>query len=148
MGMWITCAPLSERRFASLIDWWGGLVMTTFFPNRSLFSNHSSFSLRLTTLPTMMIPGGFMPAFFASEPISDSLPETTFCVGSVPDWIMHAGVEGSLPSMTRRSAMTFRFLMPMRNTSVSGPLANSCHLIDDVVLFSSSWPVINATVDA
>jgi hypothetical protein len=79
-----TSAPNSASRFANFPAWPVRRVTTIRFPNSGRFSNQFNFPRSFTTSPTMVSAGGEIFFSAASFAIVASVPETDFCLPSVP----------------------------------------------------------------
>ncbi len=96
-GKFYGCSAAVDELSANTLAWSRERVTTTRFPNSGLDSYQFSFSLSLTTSPTMMMAGGPSLASLTLGTMSLSVPVTTRWSVRVPHWMRAIGVSGLLP---------------------------------------------------
>ena len=145
VGNWMTRAPFSAKSAALSLACSRALVTTTVRPKSGFFSNQSSLSLRRTTSPTTMMEGLVKPSRTAASGRSASVEARERCLLVVPQYTRAAGVPPSMPDSMSLAAISGRFFMPMRKTSVEALRARAFQLCTEPGLVGSSWPVMMVT---
>ena len=141
-------APCSSRSCDRALAWARLRVTRTRFPKRGPLSYQRSFSLSLTTSPTMATTGGERPASRALSTMLDRSPSTVCCSGSEAHRTRATGVVGGKPLPIRLSTILGRFSKPMSTTRVPPLAAIWSQAMADSALEGSSLPLTTVKEEA
>ena len=142
-----TSAPSSSSAAVSREAWLRARVTSTRRPKSGRWlrrSNHWSLSRSFTTSPTRKMAGGLSPARCTSSAARPTVVTSTRCSGFVPQRMTAAGVSALRPFSMSFCVMRGRFATPMRNTSVSTPVASLSQRMLLPPFVGSSCPVTTA----